>query len=74
MDVEEGFVILRGHVRKRHGCDFAEFERDLDELQAAFNAERRREQARFELLEAQLTELLRRTPDRTPVSITVTAH
>lgn len=76
MDLDDQIYVIREHARRRHGCDFAELERDLDQLQHAFNAERRREQARFELLQAELAELLRRVPapDVTPASVTVTVH
>lgn len=74
MNLDDRFDNIRRHARRRHHIDFAEFERDLDELQAAVRHETQREAARFLLLQAELAELLRRTPDRTPVTITVTAH
>lgn len=74
MDLDDRFNRVRRHARQRHHIDFAEFERDLDELQVAVRHEAALERARFDLLQAEMTELLRRTPDNTPTSVTVTVH
>ena len=74
MNLNDRFDAVRAHGRHRHHMDPAEFERDLDELQAAVAHEAREAEARFELLQAELAELLRRTPDNTPASVTVTVH
>jgi hypothetical protein len=73
---DDRFDNIRHHARRRHHMDLAEFERDLDELQAAVRHETREAEARFELLQAEMAELLRRLPDpaTTPVRVVVTVH
>ena len=76
MDLAERFDNIRRHARKRHNIDFAEFERDLDELQAAVRYEARLADERFNLLQAEMAELLRRIPDpaTVPARVVVTVH
>lgn len=76
VEYEELFAALRVHAARRHQCDWDLFAQDLDELEALVKRESRKAEARFEVLQADMEELLRRTPalDLVPASVTVTVH
>lgn len=59
VNIDERFVILREHVRRRHQCDFAELEAHLDQLQAEV---------------AELLRRTPPPPDTTPAKVVVTVH